>query len=105
MTKFVPQWKHLRYEWSFGLWTQLWAIVKKQQQNKLSGFYEFRNRDLCGTSAANGAMKPQLEEQVILNGFTNATLGWVVQKLVNFNPGLSKNSRSDFFFKKRWTIL
>ena len=32
-------------------------------------------------------------------------LGWVVQKLVNFNPGLSKNSRCNFFFKKRWTIL
>ena len=27
--------------------------------------------------------------------------GWVVQKLVNFNPGLSENSRSNFFFKKR----
>ena len=31
--------------------------------------------------------------------------GWVVQKLVNFNPGLNENSRSNFFFKKRWTIL
>ena len=28
-------------------------------------------------------------------------MGWVVQKLVNFNPGLSKSSRSIFFFKKR----
>ena len=24
--------------------------------------------------------------------------GWVVQKLVNFNPGLSETSRSNFFF-------
>ena len=27
--------------------------------------------------------------------------GWVVQKLVNFNPGVSENSMSNFFFKKR----
>ena len=32
-------------------------------------------------------------------------LGRVVQKLVNFNPGLSENLRSNFFFKKRLTIL
>ena len=34
-----------------------------------------------------------------------ANLGWVVQKLVNFNSGLSKNPRCNFFFKIRITIL
>ena len=31
--------------------------------------------------------------------------GWVVQKLVNFNTELSENSRSNFFSKKRFTLL
>ena len=35
----------------------------------------------------------------------NKDQGWVVQKLVNFNPGLRENSRSNFFFKNRLTIL
>ena len=32
-------------------------------------------------------------------------LGPVVQRLVKFNPGLSENSSSNFFFGKRLTIL
>ena len=46
------------------------------------------------------------ETHIILASFhlKNVLLGCVVQKLVNFNPGLSKNSRSNFFFKERLMI-
>ena len=59
------------------------------------------------TERSNYLQMLEQKQHLLLNYFKTLSvgLGWVVQKLVNFNPGLSENSRSNFFFKKSWTIL
>ena len=37
----------------------------------------------------------------VLSIVLHKEMGWAVQKLVNFNPGLSENSSNYFFFKKK----